>query len=75
MVSTVEDATSVGLSCAAILAPVLVVHGPAALVVVVFRVRRRVLAAPRIGSLRMRGRPPYGSVGPDDADRVSSDSP
>lgn len=75
MVSTVEDATRAGLSFAAILAPVLVVLGLAALVVVWFRGRRRVLTARRIGSLRMRVRPPYGSVGPDDADRVSSDPP
>lgn len=71
--STVEDATSVGLSFAAILAPVLVAL--AALVVIWFRVRRRVRTAQRTGSLRMRGRPPYGSVGPDDADPVSSDQP
>ncbi|HEX5332415.1 MAG TPA: DUF4126 domain-containing protein [Cellulomonas sp.] len=73
VVSTVEDATSVGLSFAAILAPVLVILGLAALVLVWFRVRRRVVAARRIGSLRMRGRPPYGSVGRDDADPVSID--
>lgn len=73
--STVEDATSVGLSFAAILAPVLVVLALAALVVIWFRVRRRVRTAQRTGSLRMRGRPPYGSVGPDDADPVSSDQP
>jgi Domain of unknown function (DUF4126) len=75
VVSTVEDATSVGLSFAAILAPVLVVLGVVALVVIWFRLPRRILAARRIGPLRMRARPPCGSVDPDDAGSVSSDRP
>jgi hypothetical protein len=75
VVSTVEDATSVGLSFAAILAPVLVVLGLAALVVIWFRLRRRLWAARRIGPLRMRARPPYGNVGPDDAEPAPSDRP
>jgi uncharacterized membrane protein len=66
---------SVGLSFAAILAPVLVVLGLAALVVIWFRLRRRLLAARRIGPLRMRARPPYGNVGPDDAEPAPSDRP
>lgn len=41
VVSTVEDATSVGLSFAAVLAPVLVLIGLVGLVVVWFRVRAR----------------------------------
>ncbi|MGV8977449.1 MAG: DUF4126 domain-containing protein [Cellulomonas sp.] len=75
VVSTAEDATSVGLSSAAVLAPVLVVLGVTALVMIWFSLRRRLVAPPRIGPLRMRARPLYGSVGRDDVEPAPSDRP
>ena len=57
LVSTAEDATSVGLSFAAILAPVLVLLAVAGLAVVWWRLRRRRAASTRAG-VEPDGAPP-----------------
>ena len=65
VVSTVEDATSAGLSFAAILAPLLVLVGLVALVVVFlrFRARRRRGGSPGETSPQVAGPPPPVDVG------------